>query len=63
MSENKEQQINWYKLKSDLELQIKILEEEVDALRSICCESNIKLKYYTQWHKAETLKKVRNYLK
>ena len=63
MSENKEAQINWYKIKADLEFKVKLLEEEVEALRSVISELDMDTCCYNQWHKAEAIAELRNHIK
>lgn len=43
---------------SDLELKLKLLQMEVDALRSVLSEYDCDHSIYTQWIKAEAIRAV-----
>jgi hypothetical protein len=62
MSE-KEVQIDCNKIKDYLDFKVKLLEEEIEALRSVISEFDLEKSCYTQWHKAEAIANLRNYLK
>ena len=48
---------------SDTQLLIKLLEEEIAALRSVLSEIDEDLNCYTQWHKAQAIEQLLNYIK
>ena len=46
----------------DFNFYIKVLELEIEALRSVLSEWDIDLSQFTQWHKAEALAELKNHL-
>lgn len=48
---------------SDAQLLVKLLEEEIAALRSVLSELDQDLNCYTQWHKAQAIAELLNHIK